>query len=118
MEINILESHAYTLFELCVTQAMWGLRERLAEGLMHDGYCYKYDVSLPLSVFYQLVVDMRQRLDGSATRVVGYGHVGDGRYLYNLVLKVMFFLCVCVCVWFFFILLGQITKKEKSPQFF
>ena len=37
-------------------------RERIAESLLVDGYCYKYDISLPLSVFYQAVLDMRQRL--------------------------------------------------------
>lgn len=47
---------------------------------MHDGYCYKYDVSLPLLNFYDLVVDMRDRLGDKVTRVVGYGHVGDGRF--------------------------------------
>ena len=47
---------------------------------MHDGYCYKYDVSLPLSHFYTLVEDMRVRLEGNATRVVAYGHVGDGMW--------------------------------------
>ena len=46
--------------------------------MLHDGYCYKYDVSVPLPVFYQLVLDMRQQLAGSAKRVLGYGHVGDG----------------------------------------
>ena len=51
---------------------------------MHDGYCYKYDVSLPLPHFYQLVLDMRQRLGSSVTRVIGYGHVGDGKILYFL----------------------------------
>ncbi|KAL8601676.1 D-2-hydroxyglutarate dehydrogenase, mitochondrial [Nucella lapillus] len=64
--------------------AIWSLRERLAEGLLHDGYCYKYDVSLPLSSYYQLVEDMRQRLSGSAKRVVGYGHVGDGNLHLNV----------------------------------
>ncbi|XP_076451706.1 D-2-hydroxyglutarate dehydrogenase, mitochondrial-like isoform X2 [Babylonia areolata] len=64
--------------------AIWSLRERLAEGLLHDGYCYKYDVSLPLSSFYQLVLDMRQRVLGSARRVVGYGHVGDGNLHLNV----------------------------------
>ncbi|WAR14417.1 D2HDH-like protein, partial [Mya arenaria] len=59
------------------TVYIWGLRERVAEGLMHDGYCYKYDVSLPLSAFYQLVTDMRARIGSKATRVIGYGHVGD-----------------------------------------
>ncbi|KAK7469895.1 hypothetical protein BaRGS_00036115, partial [Batillaria attramentaria] len=64
--------------------AIWSLRERLAEALLHDGYCYKYDVSLPLSALYQLVVDMRQRLEGAATHVVGYGHVGDGNLHLNV----------------------------------
>lgn len=60
-------------------QHIWSVRERMAEGLLHDGYCYKYDVSLPLSKFYNLVEDMRERVGDKATRVVGYGHVGDGR---------------------------------------
>ncbi|KAK6177589.1 hypothetical protein SNE40_015660 [Patella caerulea] len=63
---------------------IWGLRERMAEGLMVDGYNYKYDVSLPLSKFYQLVDDMRDRVGGLATRVVGYGHVGDGNLHLNV----------------------------------
>ncbi|KAK7473304.1 hypothetical protein BaRGS_00035436 [Batillaria attramentaria] len=70
--------------EMTKIQAIWSLRERLAEALLHDGYCYKYDVSLPLSAFYQLVIDMRQRLEGAATRVVGYGHVGDGNLHLNV----------------------------------
>ena len=37
-------------------------RERVAESLLLDGYCYKYDISLPLSVFYNAVLDMRERL--------------------------------------------------------
>merc|ERR1712013_327605 len=34
---------------------LWQLRERIAEALLKDGYCYKYDISLPLSVFYDSV---------------------------------------------------------------
>ena len=60
---------------------MWSLREHIAEALLHDGYCYKYDVSLPLDRFYELVEVMRERLHPLATRVVGYGHVGDGKYI-------------------------------------
>ena len=52
---------------------------------MHDGYCYKYDMSMKQSEFYDLVEVMRSRLGSSVTRVVGYGHVGDGT-LYNWVL--------------------------------
>ena len=49
----------------------------MAEALQHDGYVYKYDVSVPLSVFYDLVQDMRDRLGDKCLRCVGYGHVGD-----------------------------------------
>ncbi|XP_025082595.1 D-2-hydroxyglutarate dehydrogenase, mitochondrial-like [Pomacea canaliculata] len=65
-------------------QAVWSLRERLAEGLLCDGYCYKYDVSLPLSVWYDVVEEMRKRLEGAATHVVAYGHVGDGNLHFNV----------------------------------
>ncbi|XP_048773712.1 D-2-hydroxyglutarate dehydrogenase, mitochondrial-like [Ostrea edulis] len=70
--------------ELTKIQHIWSMRERLAEGLLHDGYCYKYDVSLPLSSFYGLVEAMRERLGAMVTRVVGYGHVGDGNLHLNL----------------------------------
>ncbi|OWF56209.1 D-2-hydroxyglutarate dehydrogenase, mitochondrial-like [Mizuhopecten yessoensis] len=63
---------------------IWSLRERVAEGLLHDGYCYKYDVSLPQAKFYDLVLDMRERLGSSVIRVVGYGHVGDGNLHLNM----------------------------------
>ncbi|KAL4221844.1 D-2-hydroxyglutarate dehydrogenase [Mactra antiquata] len=63
---------------------IWSIRERIAEGLLHDGYCYKYDVSLPLENFYDLVTDMRTRVGDKATRVVGYGHVGDGNLHLNV----------------------------------
>ncbi|KAL3861470.1 hypothetical protein ACJMK2_007504 [Sinanodonta woodiana] len=65
-------------------EAVWSVRERMAEGLMHDGYCYKYDVSLPLLKFYSLVEDMRRHLGSRVTRVVGYGHVGDGNLHLNI----------------------------------
>merc|ERR1719242_1711103 len=66
-------------------QQLWPLRERIAEALLRDGYCYKYDISLPLSVFYDSVTVMRERLEGKgATRVVGYGHVGDGNMHLNI----------------------------------
>jgi FAD/FMN-containing dehydrogenase len=53
-------------------------RERIAEGLLRDGYTYKYDISLPLSVFYEIVEVMRERLKSTnCLRVCGYGHIGD-----------------------------------------
>jgi len=53
----------------------------MAEGLLLDGYCFKYDLSLPLAHWYGLVEDLRERLkDTAMRRVVGYGHLGDGLY--------------------------------------
>ena len=52
--------------------SMWGLRERIAEALLKDGYCYKYDISLPHSAFYDAVGAVRRRLsDANVTRVCG-----------------------------------------------
>ncbi|XP_063410334.1 D-2-hydroxyglutarate dehydrogenase, mitochondrial-like [Mytilus trossulus] len=64
-------------------QYIWSVRERIAEGLMHDGYCYKYDVSIPLSHYYGLVEAVRERTQGNTTRVIGYGHVGDSNLHLN-----------------------------------
>ena len=63
---------------------IWQLRERLAEALMKDGYCYKYDISLPMSVFYESILVMKERLGDDVTRVVGYGHIGDGNMHLNI----------------------------------
>lgn len=65
-------------------QSIWPLRERIAEALLKDGYCYKYDISLPLDVFYDSVTVMKERLGDSVIRCVGYGHVGDGNMHLNI----------------------------------
>ncbi|XP_069855604.1 D-2-hydroxyglutarate dehydrogenase, mitochondrial isoform X1 [Dipodomys merriami] len=65
-------------------QALWALRERITEALSHDGYVYKYDVSLPVERFYDLVIDLRARLGLQAKHVVGYGHLGDGNLHLNV----------------------------------
>lgn len=65
-------------------KALWSMRERITEALTHDGYTYKYDVSLPVEQLYQLVTDMREHLAGRAKSVVGYGHVGDGNLHLNV----------------------------------
>ncbi|XP_068880824.1 D-2-hydroxyglutarate dehydrogenase, mitochondrial isoform X2 [Aphelocoma coerulescens] len=63
---------------------LWGLRERITEALTHEGYVYKYDISLPVGKLYDLVTDMRARLGQSAKNVVGYGHLGDGNLHLNI----------------------------------
>uniref|UniRef100_A0A1A8JFA1 D-2-hydroxyglutarate dehydrogenase, mitochondrial n=1 Tax=Nothobranchius kuhntae TaxID=321403 RepID=A0A1A8JFA1_NOTKU len=65
-------------------KALWSMRERVTEALTHDGFNYKYDISLPVERIYQLVTDMRQHLGSRAKRVVGYGHVGDGNLHLNV----------------------------------
>ncbi|NXT99191.1 D2HDH protein, partial [Buphagus erythrorhynchus] len=65
-------------------KVLWSLRERITEALTHEGYVYKYDISLPVAKLYDLVTDMRARLGHSAKNVVGYGHLGDGNLHLNI----------------------------------
>ncbi|XP_056323649.1 D-2-hydroxyglutarate dehydrogenase, mitochondrial isoform X2 [Danio aesculapii] len=65
-------------------KALWSLRERVTEALTHEGYTYKYDISLPVGKIYDLVQDMRRHLGDMAKNVVGYGHVGDGNLHLNI----------------------------------
>ena len=60
-------------------QAIWKVRESISEALKHDGYVYKYDLSLPLKHFNELVLDMKEHLKSFATvkRCSGYGHIGN-----------------------------------------
>jgi FAD/FMN-containing dehydrogenase len=68
------------------TDALWQLRESLPEAVAKAGSgggTLKYDVSLPLCDFYDIVEDARTRLDGLAD-VVGWGHIGDGNLHLNV----------------------------------
>jgi FAD/FMN-containing dehydrogenase len=66
-------------------RALWGLRECISEAVVREGVAYKYDVSLPLSAMYDLVVDVRERCADVALCTVGYGHIGDGNLHLNVV---------------------------------
>lgn len=58
-------------------QHIWGLREKISEGVLRDGYVFKYDMSLPLSSYYKIVEALRERMcDPRITRISGYGHIG------------------------------------------
>jgi (R)-2-hydroxyglutarate---pyruvate transhydrogenase len=66
--------------------SLWALREGLTEAIAKEGKVYKYDISVPLGSFQEVVDTIRGRLeerglieDGSIKAVVGYGHVGDGK---------------------------------------
>jgi hypothetical protein len=56
---------------------MWKLREGITEGLLHDGYVFKYDISLPHNSFYAIIPELRTCLPAEKVgRICGYGHVG------------------------------------------
>ena len=55
MEANIVENGTLAQDQTQI-DALWQVRETLAEALKHDGYVYKYDVSLPIQHLYALVV--------------------------------------------------------------
>lgn len=57
-------------------RSVWELRERIAESLLKMGYCFKYDLTLPLSHFYDIVPATRKQVGDLAKYVCGYGHVG------------------------------------------
>ncbi|XP_068630279.1 D-2-hydroxyglutarate dehydrogenase, mitochondrial [Battus philenor] len=65
-------------------QTIWNLRENIAGASLIDGYVFKYDVSLPLRSYYNLVPQLRERLGKKVSKVFGYGHVGDGNIHINV----------------------------------
>jgi len=85
MEAGIVEDGTVAS-EPSKIRAIWEVRERITEALKHDGYVYKYDISLPLPKLYDVVLDTRKRFEGNADvrRVVGFGHMGDGNLHLNI----------------------------------
>ncbi|KAF9161189.1 hypothetical protein BGX21_002402 [Mortierella sp. AD011] len=74
---------------------LWAIREGIPEACSKVGSVYKYDLSIPVPVFYQMVEDMRNRLDKegvlgedkSVDNVIGFGHIGDGNLHLNIPAK-------------------------------
>ncbi|KAG0369811.1 hypothetical protein BC939DRAFT_445903 [Gamsiella multidivaricata] len=74
---------------------LWAIREGIPEACSKTGAVYKYDLSIPVPVFYQMVEDMRARLDDAGVLgedkdvdcVVGFGHIGDGNLHLNIAAK-------------------------------
>lgn len=58
-------------------QNIWELRERLSESQTREGYLFKYDISLPLTQFYEIVPVLQEHLKGCNIRFIsGFGHLG------------------------------------------
>jgi FAD/FMN-containing dehydrogenase len=65
--------------------SLWALREGVPEAVSKEGKAYKYDISVPLSTFKEVVDLTREHLkskgllnDKAVKYIIGYGHVGDG----------------------------------------
>ncbi|CDO72344.1 hypothetical protein BN946_scf184977.g41 [Trametes cinnabarina] len=72
--------------------ALWAIREGLTEAVSKEGKAYKYDISVPLHKFKEVVDRTKEQLrqkgllhDDAVKHVVGYGHVGDGNLHLNVV---------------------------------
>ncbi|CAC22604.1 D-lactate dehydrogenase [Schizosaccharomyces pombe] len=79
-------------------RVLWERREGITECLAKAGSgVYKYDVSLPLPVLYDLVNDTKKRLiefnllddtpEHPVIDVVGFGHMGDGNLHLNIAVR-------------------------------
>lgn len=54
---------------------IWKLREELPVAYIEKGLCLKYDFSIGIQNFNQLIINSRERVGGLGT-AGGYGHVG------------------------------------------
>ncbi|KAL7626733.1 D-lactate ferricytochrome c oxidoreductase [Parahypoxylon ruwenzoriense] len=78
-------------------KALWSQREGITESAGHWGGVYKYDVSIPLKDMYQLVVDVRKRIEDAGLKgetdeypvvdAIGYGHMGDSNLHLNVAVR-------------------------------
>ena len=74
-------------------QSLWSLREGIPEAAGKYGKTYKYDLSMPVKDMYPLVEELRTRFadkslgleDGLVKVVIGYGHIGDGALVPDIV---------------------------------
>ncbi|KAI0274816.1 FAD-binding domain-containing protein [Gloeopeniophorella convolvens] len=72
--------------------SLWKLREGVTEAVSKEGKAYKYDISVPLASFKEVVDTTREHLrskgvlhENAVKHVIGYGHVGDGNLHLNVV---------------------------------
>ncbi|KAJ2395853.1 D-lactate ferricytochrome c oxidoreductase [Coemansia sp. RSA 2603] len=95
LEQGIVEDGALAQDDSQISR-MWAMREGIPESLGKTGPTYKYDVSIPIPVLYDIVGDIAGRLEsaklyspgetGNPVRLVcGYGHIGDGNLHLNVV---------------------------------
>ncbi len=66
--------------------AFWHLREVISEAERIDGPAAKHDISVPVSRMPAFVVDVGAAVEArfSGTRVIAFGHLGDGNIHFNV----------------------------------
>lgn len=64
---------------------IWSIRELLPTAKINEKYFFKYDISVPLAQFYEIVEVMRERLGNSVEIVQGFGHMGDSNLHINVI---------------------------------
>jgi FAD/FMN-containing dehydrogenase len=67
------------------TQALWALRENVAEGQKIEGLSIKHDIAVPVSRIAEFIARAGAALDAAfpGVRIVCFGHIGDGNLHYN-----------------------------------
>jgi len=66
-------------------QALWALRENVAEGQKAEGLSIKHDIAVPVSRVPDFIAraDAALKLNFPGVRIVCFGHIGDGNLHYN-----------------------------------
>ena len=66
--------------------ALWNIREHIPEAEKLEGKSVKHDISLPISRIGEFITVAEPRLLAAlpASRVICFGHIGDGNLHYNL----------------------------------
>lgn len=73
-------------------EEMWAIREACNPAVAAEGRVYKYDISIPVSDYYEIVEEMKSRLGPARpdALVVNWGHVIDSNLHFNVTTPGMF----------------------------
>ncbi len=65
---------------------LWRLRETLPEAERRDGFAVKHDIAVPVSAMPAFIVDATTSVEAAwpGTRVLAFGHLGDGNVHFNV----------------------------------
>jgi D-2-hydroxyglutarate dehydrogenase len=71
--------------DVAQAKKIFQIREDITLAMTQRGFVYKYDVSLPLENYYEMVQETRKKLISfQEVKVTGFGHLGDGNLHLNI----------------------------------